>query len=573
MTGENTTYTAGSALLDTLQDFGVEYIFANFGSDHPGVVEAIAFARAAGRPIPQIITCPNEMVGMSAAHGFAAATGRPQAVLVHVECGTQALAGAVHNAAKGRIPMFVFAGASPLTQEGELKGSRNEFIQWIQDVHDQRGIVRGYMRYEGEVRVAAAMKHLVARALQFARSDPKGPVYLIGAREIMEAPAPEARIDPDRWKPVSPGALSPENAAEIAHALAGARAPLVVTSFVGRNPAAVRELVRLCDRLGVGVLESVPNYVNFPHNNVLYQGNQWNEPRQNVALAEADVVLLIDSDVPWIPVSSAPNDAAAIYHIDVDPLKMQMPLWYISARGRFAADARTALRQINAELDRVALDQPLVDRRRARWAELHAIRKARLDEKERPGGRLTGEYLTTALRRRVNSNTLIVTEGISNYQPIFDHLALDEPGAMFTSGGGSLGWHGGAAIGAKLACPHKTVIALTGDGSYMFSVPSSVHWMARRYNTPFLTVIYNNGGWKSPKLSTLAVHPDGYASRSPDLDMSFRPQADYAGIAAAAGGAYPRIVNDIEDLEKALDECLHAVQVEGRCAVLDVRLV
>jgi acetolactate synthase-1/2/3 large subunit len=106
----------------------------------------------------------------------------------------------------------------------------------------------------------------------------------------------------------------------------------------------------------------------------------------------------------------------------------------------------------------------------------------------------------------------------------------------------------------------------------MFSVPSSVHWMARRYKTPFLTVIYNNGGWKSPRLSTLAVHPDGYASRSADLDMSFHPQADYAGIAAAAGGAFPRIVDDVADLEKALDECFHAVQVEGRCAVLDVRL-
>ena len=559
-------------MLDALQDLGVEFIFANFGSDHPAIVEAIAAARAAGRAIPRIVTCPNEMVGMSAAHGFAAATGRAQAVLVHVECGTQALAGAVHNAAKGRIPMFIFAGASPLTQEGELKGSRNEFIQWIQDVHDQRGIVRGYMRYEGEVRVAAAMKQLVARAFQFARSDPKGPVYLTGAREIMEAAAPESRIVPEHWKPVAPGALSRANVSELAAALAAARAPLVVTSFVGRNPSAVNALVQLCEKLGMGVLESVPNYVNFPHGNVLYQGNQWNEPRQNAALAEADVVLVIDSDVPWIPTSSAPTAEAAIYHIDVDPLKAQMPLWYISARGRFAADADTALQQLNAMLEGHAPDPALVERRKARWAELHGIRKARLAEKERPSGILTGEYLTATLRRYLTPDTLVVNEGISTYQPIFDHLALNEPGGMFTSGGGSLGWNGGAAIGAKLAHPGKTVIALTGDGSYMFSVPSSVHWMARRYNTPFLTVIYNNGGWKSPKLSTLAVHPDGYASRAPDLDMSFHPQPDYAGIAAAAGGAYPRIVDDVADLEKALDECFHAVQVEGRCAVLDARL-
>ena len=201
--------TASAAMLEALQEAGVEYIFANFGSDHPAIIEAIAAARATGQSIPKIVTCPNEMVGMSAAHGYAAVTGRPQAVLVHVECGTQALAGAVHNAAKGRVPIFVFAGASPLTQEGELKGSRNEFIQWIQDVHDQRGIVRGYMRYEGEVRVAASMKQLVARALQFARSDPKGPVYLIGAREVMESPAPAARIDPEHWKPIVPERCRP----------------------------------------------------------------------------------------------------------------------------------------------------------------------------------------------------------------------------------------------------------------------------------------------------------------------------------------------------------------------------
>jgi acetolactate synthase I/II/III large subunit len=60
-------YTASSAFLDALVEHGVSCIFANFGSDHPALVEAVAEARAAGRPIPQVITCPNEMVGMSAA--------------------------------------------------------------------------------------------------------------------------------------------------------------------------------------------------------------------------------------------------------------------------------------------------------------------------------------------------------------------------------------------------------------------------------------------------------------------------------------------------------------------------
>jgi len=179
-------YTAGTAFLEALNEAGIGYIFANLGSDHPALVEAMAEAKVSGRPVPSLITCPNEMVAMSAAHGFAQVSGKPQAVLVHVECGTQALGGAVHNAAKGRAPILVFAGASPFTQEGELRGSRNEFIQWLQDVRDQRGIVRGYMKYDNEIRTGRNLKQIVHRALQIAGSDPKGPVYLMAAREVLD---------------------------------------------------------------------------------------------------------------------------------------------------------------------------------------------------------------------------------------------------------------------------------------------------------------------------------------------------------------------------------------------------
>src|SRR5215813_11621612 len=192
-------YTAGTALIEALREAGVSFIFANLGSDHPAIIESLAEASATGRPAPSLVTCPNEMVALSAAHGFAQATGRAQAVLVHVECGTQALAGAVHNAAKGRIPVLIFAGASPYTQEGELRGSRNEFIQWIQDVFDQRGLVRGYVKYDNEIRTGKNIGQLVHRALQFAHSDPKGPVYLMGAREVLEEEVAPVAIDIAHW--------------------------------------------------------------------------------------------------------------------------------------------------------------------------------------------------------------------------------------------------------------------------------------------------------------------------------------------------------------------------------------
>ena len=349
----------------------------------------------------------------------------------------------------------------------------------------------------------------------------------------------------------------------------------MVTSYVGRNTAAVGELVRFCERLGIGVLESVPSAMNFPHDHPLYQGNQWNEPQQNAALHAADAILVIDSDVPWIPTVSRPNEAAIIFHIDVDPLKQQMPLWYIAAKRVFRADAATALRQLNAALDARAGNETARGKRAEHYASMHEERAKELEKRERSGGSdafPSAEFVTACVREHIGDDAIVFNEGITNYHHIFNHLRMSRPGSIFASGGGSLGWNGGAAIGAKLAAPDKLIVALTGDGSYMFSVPSTVHWMARRYATPFLQVVYNNRGWRAPKMSALAVHPDGFASRSNDIGVAFDPPPDYSGIAAAAGGAFALKIERPQDVEAAVAEGVRVVREEKRCAVLDIWL-
>ena len=566
-------YTASTAFLEALKEAGVSYIFANLGSDHPAIVESVAEGMASGRGYPAMLTCPNEMVALSAAHGYAQVSGQAQAVIVHVECGTQALGGAVHNALRARVPVLIFAGATPYTQEGELKGSRNEWIQWIQDIADQRGIMRNYVKFDYEFRTGRNIKQVVHRAMQLANSDPKGPVYLVGAREVMEEEVSPVAIDMAEWPPIAPLPLRAEDAAGLAQALAAAKRPLVVTSAVGRNPAAVAELTRLCERVGMAVLESAPVCVNFSPDNPLYMGNRWSEPHQEPVLAEADVVLVLDSDAPWVSSVSKPGPGAAVFHIDVDPLKQDIPLWYIKARRVFRADGATALAQINAALESIKLDTGAVAERKAHYATLHGARAQELRRREQPNGPVIApEYFTACLCKHIDKGTIVLSETITNYSTIANHLRPSRPGSFFLSGGSSLGWNGGAAIGAKLACPDKTVISLSGDGSYMFSVPSSVHWMARKYETPFLQVIYNNGGWRSPKMSTLAVHPRGYASRADAIGVEFDPAPDHAAIAAAAGGAYARKLERPEDVEAVLAEALAVVRDEKRCAVLDVRL-
>ena len=557
-------YTTAMAFLEALRETGVSHLFANLGSDHPALIESLAEARAEGVPMPRLITCPNEMVALSAAHGYAQATGRAQAVIVHVECGTQALAGAVHNAAKGRAPVLIFAGMSPVTQEGELPGSRNEFIHWLQDVNDQRAIVRQYMRYDNEIRTGVNVKQLVYRAMQFAKSDPQGPVYLTAAREVLEQEVPRITPNPAYW-PVLPSSPAPAEWIEaLAASLATARRPLVVTSYLGRRVEAVAELVRLCDRAAIGVLESVPNCVNFPADHPMYQGVQGNEPAQNAALAEADLVIVLDSDVPWIPTVNKPRQDIPVFHADIDPLKQQMPLWQIPALHIARADAATTLRQLNETIEPTDITE-----RKTHYAAQHAARAQKIMARETEG---SAEWVTSRVRRQIDRDTIVLNEAITSYRAIAEHIGPRDPGTMFTSGGGSLGWNGGAAIGFRLACPEKTVITFSGDGSYLFSVPSAVHWMARRYATPFLQIVLNNGGWRSPRLSMLSLHPDGYASRSSDIGVSFDQPPDYSGIAAAAGGAFARKVARPEELDAAIEQALHAVRVEKRAAVLDVLL-
>jgi acetolactate synthase-1/2/3 large subunit len=570
------SYTTSTAFLEALAEAGVRYIFANLGSDHPGLIEALARARVQGREddLPQLIVCPHETVALSAAHAYAMVTGEPQAVIVHVDVGTQNLSGAVSNAMRGRVPVLIFAGAAPFTLEGELPGGRNEFIHWIQDVRDQRGILRNYVKYDNEIRTGRNVKQLVHRALQIARSEPAGPVYLVSPREVMEEPLQPYAVDRAYFGPVAPVALAGQVTAEIATALASAQRPLVVTSYLGRDPSAVPQLVELCELLAIPVLESMAYHVNFPADHELHAGFQYHTVAQNPVLAQADVILAIDSDVPWITAVNRPSAGAAIYCVDVDPLKAQMNMWHVPARRFATASARVAVEQIARFVrDNQLADPDVVATRREAAARAHDQELAERAGREQPrsDGTMTAEYLTACVRHLLaDEDALVLTEVVTNSQVVAEHLRPNRPGSVLHHGGAALGWAGGAAVGAKLAAPDRTVVCLVGDGCFLFGVPSSAQWVARRYGTPALTIVYDNRGWAAPKFSTLQVHPDGAAAATGDFNVSFEPEVDLPGVARAAG-AYGVTVSDPGELPQVLKDAL-AIVHGGRSAVISVHL-
>ena len=408
------------------------------------------------------------MVALSAAHAYSVVSGTPSAVIVHVDAGTQNMGGAIANAARGRAPVLVFAGTAPYTLSGELPGTRNEFIHWVQDVRDQRGIMRGYVKYDNEMRTGRNVKQLVHRALQIANSEPKGPVYLTGAREVMEEPVVPYAVDPAAYRPVEPAALTAEVTREIALALAGARNPLIITGHLGRDPEAVPALVDLAGLLAIPVIESAAFRVNFPADHPMHRGWQFTTETQNPLLAEADVVLVLDSDIPYIESNNKPADDAAIYVVDIDPLKAGMLLWHVPARRSAAANSRVALEQIAASVRENGFDSDLVETRRARVTAEHDAQRAAWEAEEHPDNSvITAAYLTACVRELLaDRDALILTESVTNFQTVAEHLRVNEPGSYLGSGGGSLGWHGGGAVGAKLASP-RTTCGFTGGRRHL----------------------------------------------------------------------------------------------------------
>jgi acetolactate synthase I/II/III large subunit len=248
---------------------------------------------------------------------------------------------------------------------------------------------------------------------------------------------------------------------------------------------------------------------------------------------------------------------------------------YLYTDQSFRADGNLALRQLLAKVTGIK-QIPNREERIEALREQHKKRLAGYKGAEKMAEVITVQYLTACVRDRVSDkSSILINEATTNLKFVNDHLLRDQPGSLYSSPAASLGWSGGAAIAAKLAHPEKTVVTIAGDGSYLFTVPSTVHWMANRYNTPFLTIILNNRGWRAPKGSTLALYPHGQASiaTADDIHCSIDPPPDYAGIAIAASGgtALGIKVETPAEVIPALEKALEAVK-GGRQALLDVWL-
>src|SRR6202049_5351135 len=178
------TASVAEAYLALLAERGVEYLFANAGTDFAPIVEAYAKAAHSGLAVPKPLIATHENLAMSMAHGYAIASGKVPAVMVHVSVGTANALCGVFNAARENVPILFTAGRSPLTEEGML-GARDTYIHWAQEMFDQAGMLREIVKWDYELRNGTQLETVIDRALSIATTSPGGPAYLSLPREVL----------------------------------------------------------------------------------------------------------------------------------------------------------------------------------------------------------------------------------------------------------------------------------------------------------------------------------------------------------------------------------------------------
>lgn len=561
------------AFLEILNANQVDYIFSNPGTDTVPIQEALAKYKSLGKKAPQLILCPHESLAMTAAHGHAMVSGRPQVVLVHVNVGTMNVGGHLHNAYRGKIPIIFCAGKTPMTFEGEMRGGRDIYIHWLQDEFDQGSLVRANVKWDYDLKSNKNIHHVMQRAFQIAQTEPKGPVYLTFARELLMEKASKVKIlSPERFGPPGPMQGDPEKLKKAAQLLIKAENPLIIVNELGRNHEAVAKLVKLAELLAIPVLDQ-RSRMNFPANHPLYKAYDFVTAQY---IKGVDLVFVIDCDTPWVPLLAKPPQGAKVICLDVDPVQSSMVMWGYEVDLAIKASSSLALPAIYSYAQQLLIDsdrdkikerfQRLSDdsqRQREMWKEI-ALKKA----SQNP---IAPEWLLYNLNELTHEDTIIVNESITNMPATMKYINGSKPGTHFVCGGSCLGWSVGAALGAKLAEPNKRVVAIVGDGGYIFANPTACHWASKVYNVPFLTVILNNRKYGAVEMSLKQQYPEGWSLKNGFIGIDLDPSPSYE-MTAKACGVYAETIKDPKEIKSALKRAIDQVD-KGNPALLDVAIM
>ena len=554
------------AFVETLAALGIEHLFINPGIDVVPVQGAIATLKARGRKVPKVILTTHESVAVAAAHGYSMVSGKPQVVVVFQDVGIMQGGGSIINLQYGRSPVILASGRNATTPP----------LNWMGEPFDQCKIARDYVKWDHQVVPDEDIASVLEEAYRVASQEPCGPIYLSVDRQVYLGKMGELKVE----APIPPWRQEIDSAAlrRAVDILAKAENPLILTSYAGRHPEAVAHLVELAEAFAIRVI-TTDLRMNFPVTHPLCPGIESNrESPFDHYIAEADVLFLLDYDYPPpMPKKVRPRPDARIIHVDNELVKKGkrlfdrtpdveipgnsaqiLPLMNEIARDRAEGASRMAER-----IDRLAREHKAIRGER----EALALRQAQ----DIP---ISSEWLCYCINRIMEKESLLVHMAPTSSAALTHQLRPVTTGSLYSWGdsAGSMGWPLGAALGAKLAAPDRTVISLIGDGGFMYGGPVAALWSARAHRAPFLTILCNNQSYGAIR----QLVKSGYGGESVagdggfELGVDFPSPPDYAGLAKSCG-AYGTRVEHPSRLLPALKRAVAEVR-KGRSALVEVKL-
>ena len=547
------------ALVAAMKLGGVDNLFFVSGSELTFFQEAIAKARAKGRPAPRLVTMMHESVTLNAAIGNSMVRNAPAASVVHVDVGTLHYGAAIHTAWRGSNPVLMMAGTGPRAFPGSMRGARTGGVQWVQEPRDQGEIVRQYTKIDHRLEHQDNPGLMVSRLLQVAMSEPKGPVYLAVPQETAMLPFPGTTRFPTRdqlglARPVWP---DPSDAKKIAEWLIKADNPCIYATKVGHEPEAVGALVRLAELLAVPFMENTSSdRMNFPASSPFYGTGP--EPK------DSDALLIFEDLSPYTPGRGSPSPDAKIAWGSIDPvlsrfktIEFRGDLWIpatSSAVANAVADA--------AESMLTAGDRSRIAGRRARLEQKKREMEAKetqLAEADIAAGKLNGRVVGFELGRLLDQDAIILNDGLSNGGYVQTYAKRNKVGTYFRSGSSAGGWGSGAAFGMKIDRPNQDVVLVSGDGYYTFGTPMPALWAASHHKAAFLVVVFVNGTYSTGTSGLVSSYPEGFAAAAGFEGGRFDPPPNFEKLAEVANG-YGERVSELSKLAPALKRGLEHVR-------------
>jgi len=526
--------TGARALLEMLRLAGVERVFGNPGTTElPLLDELVSFGDITYHLVLQ------ESVAVGMADGYAQATGRVGVLSLHATGGIANALGLVYNASRAGTPLLLLCGQQDTRLALQEPFLYSDMVRWV----------RPLVKWAQEVAHASDLGRALRRAFAEALTAPTGPVFLAVPLDVLHADADVEDVEPHVSRRVVPDPAGLEAAADLLHR---ARAPLIVAGDRVAHAGAEGELLALAEATEWPVaLEPYPTRFVFPTRHPQARGAL---PRfaagVRAALADHDVVLaagltpfehfLYDGAAPLPP-------GTRVVHLDLAPA-------FIGRHHPVAAgvpgDLRAALGALRTALGRA-----------------ENLRRRTPGRAEAPGRSTESpdgpyEAVADAVAAVLAPDDILVEEAISARGAVLARVPRTAAGSFFGQKGGTIGWGLPAALGVKLACPGRRVLAIVGDGSVLMAAQAL--WTAARYGIAIVLVVLNNRGYTILKQGLAGL--GGQAARRGAYPATDVTGVDLVGLARSFGVAAEQVT--VSNLEDALR---HTLEARGS-VLLDVTL-